>query len=62
MRWVIIGKWKSDINGRFRWKPIKDWFVPITVLLFLLEIYKTQMTHHKSIIQYLNKSQTGYPK
>ena len=29
--------------------------------LFLLEIYKTQMTHHKFIIRHLNKSQTGYP-
>ena len=36
--------------------------MPVILLIFLLEIYKTQMTHHKSIIQHLNKSQTGYPK
>ena len=23
--WVITGKWKSDINGKPRWKPIRDW-------------------------------------
>ena len=22
--WVVIGKWKSDINVRPRWKPIKS--------------------------------------
>ena len=25
MWWMIIGKWKSEINGRSRWKPIKGW-------------------------------------
>ena len=25
MWWVIIGKWKSDINDGSRWKPIRDW-------------------------------------
>ena len=29
--------------------------------LFLLEIYRAQMTHHKSIIWHLNQSQTSYP-
>ena len=25
MWWVIIGKWKIDINGEPRWKSIKGW-------------------------------------
>ena len=25
MCWVVIDKWKSDINGEFSWKPIKGW-------------------------------------
>ena len=33
----------------------------VTWCLFLLEIYRAQMTHHKSIIRHLNKSQTSYP-
>ena len=23
MWWVIIGKWKNDINGGSKWKPIR---------------------------------------
>ena len=25
MWWVVIGKWKNDVNGGPRWKPIKSW-------------------------------------
>ena len=25
MWWVISGKWKSDINSKSRWQPIKGW-------------------------------------
>ena len=25
MWWMIIGKWKSDINDKPRWKPIRSW-------------------------------------
>ena len=25
MWWMIIGKWKSDINDGSRWKPIRGW-------------------------------------
>ena len=25
MWWVIIDKWKGDINGEFRWKLIINW-------------------------------------
>ena len=43
MWWVIINKWKSDINGKPKWKPIRGWshqhFVKMFVLIALFLFY-----------------------